>query len=351
MVRRRRRYVPRPRRRNSFKVSPETTRSIVAFILLVVVVYIGYEYWKRPESAIHKRPKSQVTQKTSPKSKVVAKQIAAKPTAPKPQTQARPSAQKPVVYQEPIVYEPEAMPSARTYPPMASPKRVLSGKPAITFVLDDIGHTREHENGLTALGDDVTYAILPFLKHSIYFGNLSRQTGAEVILHLPLQSVGGVIPGQGLITTNMPEEQILELVSRDLSTVPNHVGVNNHMGSLGTSDPRIMGIILKELKRRNLFFLDSYTTPKTIALNVAKEINLPALKRDVFLDNEDSQPAILERVRELAAVAKEHGYAIGIGHYRYNTFKVLQEEIPKLKKQGFQIVSLTDLLRITDQKR
>ncbi len=333
MVRRRRRYVSGPRRsrKSQFKISPQAVRNLIAFVLLAGILYIGYEYWKRPESAIHKRAKATVAQKSSPKPKA-----AAKPAVPKPKTPER------------IVYE--AVPD-RTYTLIPSPKRVLTGQPAITFVLDDIGHTREHEDGLIALGNQVTYAILPFLKHSVHFGNLSKRTGAEVILHLPLQSVGGVIPGQGLITTNMPEEQIRELVSRDLSSVPNHSGVNNHMGSLGTSDRRVMGIILNELKRRNLFFLDSYTTPKTVSLSLSREIGLPVLKRDVFLDNEDSQPAIREQVRELAAVAKEHGYAIGIGHYRYNTFKVLQEEIPKLKKQGFQIVSLSDLLRLTDQKR
>ncbi len=170
-------------------------------------------------------------------------------------------------------------------------------------------------------------------------------------MHLPLQSVSGTVPGHGLITTLMPEDQILDLVRRDLSTVPNHIGVNNHMGSLGTSDRRVMEIILGELKRRNLFFLDSYTTPRTTGLSVSRDIGLPVLKRDIFLDNEDTQAAIRAQVKLLADTARQHGYAVGIGHYRYNTFKVLQEEIPKLKRQGFQIVSLTDLLRLTGQKR
>ena len=55
-----------------------------------------------------------------------------------------------------------------------------------------------------------------YYRHSRHFNDLSRKTRAEVILHLPLESVSGTIPGPGLITSQMTDDHILDLLKRDL---------------------------------------------------------------------------------------------------------------------------------------
>lgn len=226
--------------------------------------------------------------------------------------------------------------------------RTLSqGTPKIVIVLDDIGHTTEHLDLLRQLGNQVTYAILPFLKHTAFFDQFSFQTGAEVILHMPLESIKGTIPGPGLILTSMTDDYALEVLRRSLASVPHAQGINNHMGSKGSADVRLMTLLLKEMKRSGLFFLDSRTTPESVTRTVASSIGFPAtLKRDIFLDNTDTQDAVRQQVGHLAAIAKERGYAVGIGHYRYNTLEVLTEEIPSLKKEGYEFISLQELLRL-----
>jgi polysaccharide deacetylase 2 family uncharacterized protein YibQ len=106
-----------------------------------------------------------------------------------------------------------------------------------------------------------------------------------------------------------------------------------------------MEAILKDLKERNLFFLDSYTTSRSLAAPIARQIGLPILRRDVFLDNVDSEPAIREKVEETAAIAYRRGYAIAIGHDHTRTLKVLTEEIPRLRQRGFEMISLSELLQ------
>ena len=225
------------------------------------------------------------------------------------------------------------------------PPRVFGPGPKIAFVIDDIGNRAEHSTLLRALGDQVTYSILPFVRHSRYFDELSRQTGADVILHLPLESLKGTIPGPGLITTQMSDQAVLELLNRDLASVPHAIGANNHMGSKGTSDPHLMRLILSELKKRNLFFLDSKTSSRSVAAGMSGELGMPVLKRDIFLDNEAQQDAIRNEIREASGIAQKRGYAVAIGHYRYSTLEVLLEEIPRLRREGYQVVGLEDLLR------
>ncbi|MFH1799404.1 MAG: divergent polysaccharide deacetylase family protein [Candidatus Omnitrophota bacterium] len=222
----------------------------------------------------------------------------------------------------------------------------LTKRPKIAFVIDDIGNHNRYTAQLKSLGNKVTYAILPLLPYSRYYGDLSRQTGADVILHLPLDTMQNKIPGRGLIVDTMSPSDILGMLARDLDSVPNHVGVNNHMGSRGTADREMMAIILKELKRRKLFFLDSYTTPESVVPSVGRAIGISILARGVFLDNEDSKPAIRAQLNQLRAVAREKGNAIGIGHYRANTLEVLAKEIPLFKKEGFEIITLKKMLKV-----
>ena len=246
----------------------------------------------------------------------------------------------PTVATIPVVAKKPIKPSVSTL------TKRFSSRPKVTFVIDDIGFYLKDKDLLTALSDKVTYAILPLLPYSRYFGNLSRTTGAEIILHLPLDTIQDKVPGRGLIVDTMSNEDILSMLARDLNSVPNYVGVNNHMGSRGTTSRQMMTVILKELKRRGLFFLDSYTTPESVVPSVAREIGLPILTRGVFLDNEDSKPAILAQLKRLRQVAREKGNAIAIGHYRTKTLEILGTEIPAIEDEGFEIINLEEMLQV-----
>ncbi len=220
-------------------------------------------------------------------------------------------------------------------------------KPKIVFVIDDIGEHDKLKNELARLGPKVTYAILPLRDFSRYFNGQGKRMHVDVILHLPLETVHtDKFPGQGLITEAMSDEEILKGLRQDLASVPGHVGVNNHMGSKGTSDRRLMTIILRELKRERLFFFDSHTTSKSVAPEICHAIGLPFLKCGIFLDNDNSINAIKAQLAELRRIAREQGTAIAIGHYRKNTLDLLAGEIPQLEKEGFEIISLRNVLKI-----
>ena len=107
-----------------------------------------------------------------------------------------------------------------------------------------------------------------------------------------------------------------------------------------------MTLILRELKRQRMFFLDSHTTSKSVAPEICHKIGLPFLKCGIFLDNDNAVPAIKSQLAEFRRIARERGTAVAIGHYRENTLAVLAEEIPQLEKEGFEVISLRDVLKI-----
>ena len=98
------------------------------------------------------------------------------------------------------------------------------------------------------------------------------------------------------------------------------------------------------LARDELFFIDSYTTHESVALRIAAEAGVTATKRDIFLDNERSPQAISREFERLKAMARKQGEAVAIGHPLPETLEMLERELPKLREQGFELVSISALL-------
>jgi hypothetical protein len=152
-----------------------------------------------------------------------------------------------------------------------------------------------------------------------------------------------VNPGPGALFVSMEEDEMIRILDQDLREIQGVQGVNNHMGSLFTEDESKMLIILKALKRRNLFFVDSRTTSGTVGFKLAKKIGLPTAGRSVFLDNDLSQKAIKIQIERLCNMARHTGFAIGIGHPHKETLEVLEEYCSKIKAE-FCVVPVSELL-------
>jgi polysaccharide deacetylase 2 family uncharacterized protein YibQ len=239
------------------------------------------------------------------------------------------------------------LPPVITAPMAQSPFQlpwIKKKKGKIVFVIDDVGWSRKYNDILFSIKSPITIAILPHLKYSTYFAQTAPQNGIETILHCPMEAkAGNEDLGPGAIFSKMNEQQILQTLDSNLATVPNVIGINNHMGSLVSENERVLSVVLAELKRRHLFFLDSMTSDHSVGHRLAKQIGLPELKRNVFLDNKNEVESVRERVNETMRVADSQGLAIAIGHYRPITIQVLSEMIPELEKKGYQIIHLKDL--------
>jgi polysaccharide deacetylase 2 family uncharacterized protein YibQ len=106
-----------------------------------------------------------------------------------------------------------------------------------------------------------------------------------------------------------------------------------------------MLIVFKILKSRNLYFLDSFVSSKSICFNLAKKIHLGFARRDVFLDNNVEPEYIRKQLEKLKKTAKSYGRAIGVGHDHRVTLEVLKEEMPRLEKQGYKFVFVSQMIK------
>lgn len=228
-------------------------------------------------------------------------------------------------------------------PPVSGKPAVLKGK--IAIVLDDWGYSLNNLMLLENIKSPLTLAILPNLFYSKNVAENSSRLGFETILHLPLEPHEEFRLEKNTITTAMNETQIKTILKQALESMPYLKGASNHMGSKATEDAIIMQAIFEELKKRHLYFLDSFVSPKTVCSVLARKLNLKFARRDIFLDNEEDPDYIKKQIYQLKTKARIKGEAVGIGHDRKTTLEVLKEEIPKLEKEGYRFVFLSELVK------
>lgn len=184
--------------------------------------------------------------------------------------------------------------------------------------------------------------MLPDAPHTKVLANLAHQQGKEVMLHMPMQATLHQSTEKGVLLLDMSERSIVQSMQQAFAKVPHAVGMNNHQGSLLTRHPGDMAWVMAEMKRTGHYFVDSRTTSDSVAEKIAKEFNVPTLRRDVFLDDVKDEASVTEQFNRLIAVALKKGRAVGIGHPNPETIAVLQRMLPSLAELGIAVVPVFD---------
>ena len=225
-------------------------------------------------------------------------------------------------------------------------KRFKEGFSKIAIVIDDMGYDLDLAIAFMDLDLPLSLSVLPSAPRTVDIVYEANRRGTELLLHLPMEpkDYPDLNPGPGAVLTNMDERRIRKTINNDIDQVPGIRGVNHHMGSKFTERSEKMKIVLRELKRHNLFYLDSRTTNLTVAYNLAKDMGVPAARKDAFLDNDLSSKAIRFQMERLLGIARYSGIAIGIGHPHKETLDVLKEYAGILKKE-FKVVPVSDLVK------
>ncbi len=268
-----------------------------------------------------------------------------------------PAAPRPSPPPTPGATRPAPTPRRRTASPSPAPRPVRTpagartapppGAALAAIVIDDLGNELGPAERIAGWKEPVAGAVLPGVAFSAAAARALEHGGKEVLLHLPMEPEGypRVRPGPGVILRAQSDAEIVRVLEADLATVPGAVGVNNHMGSVATADPRVMRVVARVLAARGLFFLDSRTTDATVAEKTAEEAAVPSVSRRVFLDDVETAPAIRRQLDELVRRAREEGHAVAIGHPYPVTLGVLEEEMPGLAARGVTLVRVRDLAR------
>jgi len=218
-------------------------------------------------------------------------------------------------------------------------------KPAIALIIDDIGPNIYRARQFLELNIPLTFSILPLYPHSEELAFEVHDAGHDIMLHQPMEPYASEAnPGPGALYVGDGLHKIFRVLEENLSAVPFAIGLNNHMGSRFTACQREMRETLELIKQKGLFFVDSRTSPNSKGYHIAKQLPMPAACRDIFLDNELNELAILYQLNKLADHANKYGHAIGIGHPFPETARAIRLFLSIFKNSNITLVHISDLL-------
>jgi polysaccharide deacetylase 2 family uncharacterized protein YibQ len=226
-------------------------------------------------------------------------------------------------------------------------------RPLVALIIDDLGNRPALDRRVLALPGEITCAFLPGTPYAGQLAELADALGKEVMLHLPMEPLAVDVDHTDMLNLDMSREAFGELVRSSLAALPQARGVNNHMGSLLTQSPLRMQWLMEELlaQQHGLYFVDSYTSVRSVAWQVATANHLPNARRDVFLDASRDPAAIALQFRRLLRLAHQHGHAVAIAHPYPETVEFLERHLSELDAEGVALVSVSRLIRSREERK
>jgi polysaccharide deacetylase 2 family uncharacterized protein YibQ len=215
--------------------------------------------------------------------------------------------------------------------------------PEVALVIDDVAYDMQAMDHFAALNIPLTFAILPRARYTRELSNKAVSLKFPVIIHMPMEPLDMVHnnPGSSALYLKMTPQELRMQFEKNLASVPNIVGLNNHMGSAFTEDVAKMKLVLGWLKEKHLFFLDSNTSPKSVGRVAAKAIGIPCLINETFLDNADDVKAIEKQLDIVMKLALQRKRTIAIGHYRRKYLvEAIKNKLPEFRSKGITFVGL-----------
>jgi polysaccharide deacetylase 2 family uncharacterized protein YibQ/vacuolar-type H+-ATPase subunit F/Vma7 len=225
-------------------------------------------------------------------------------------------------------------------------KTVVKTRGEMAIIIDDFGYSQEPIAAFANISAPLTFSVLPYHTYSAEAASRGISSGHQVILHLPMEPLNAKLESESkTITVAMSDEAIKKMTLNAINAIPGAIGVNNHQGSRATADKRVMRDVLQVIKDKGMFFVDSRTNSRSVAVDVARQSGVPTAENDLFIDNASDVAAVERQLRVAERIALRSGEVVVIGHARVNTADALREMIPELESSGVKLVFVSQLVR------
>lgn len=218
-------------------------------------------------------------------------------------------------------------------------------KARIAIIIDDGGYGGKLTDIILGLDTNLTLSILPNTPYGTAISRDAAALGFEIMLHMPMENHSPDMVHEGQLDVDMNPGDVRRLTEDALKQIPEAVGINNHTGSKYTEVDSALKDFMDVIDDTGLYFIDSRTSPKTIALDVAKSFSIPSNQRDLFIDHDEDKESIRRRFKQSMEIALENGEAIVIGHFRPNTAELLVELLPELEENGIELVHVSEIIQ------
>lgn len=325
--------------------------------LVVLLVFAGIALWLAlsPPPALPEKP--QLASAVSPaKPTLPARSAAAAvdapqaPSAPSPApapvvaTPLSPAPAEGLVEKSPFGPLPKIDGAREPWQVYAHPFEQTAARPRIALLISGLGMSkRATDAAISALPPQISLAFSPYGHNLQTRVDAARKAGHEVLLLVPMEpeNYPKNDPGPQTLLTTLPMADNLDRLHWVMSRFAGYVGLVNDMGSRYTASEEAMTPVLEDLKARGLLFMDARSSQYSVAAKLARDLRVPRVLNNRFLDSEHTEENIRKQLKDLESVAKTYGAAAGIGSPYPLTIRLVAEWAATLSERGFDLAPIT----------
>ena len=223
-------------------------------------------------------------------------------------------------------------------------------KPNIIIIIDDV-NSRSVGKILDAAGNNpITMAFLPDNSTQSDMDQ-AKANGHDTMIHMPMEPLNteerGIKLETSALKTAYNSYEIGMVMKYALKDFDGYIGINNHQGSAAMQDPDLLDKVMSEMNQRGLLFLDSATISADkygkegaeMAETKAEEHGVDYVRREVFLDHEQTEEYVAGQISKVEAIAQQEGSVIAIGHPHGVTMEALKDWMDKASDK-FDFITL-----------
>jgi polysaccharide deacetylase 2 family uncharacterized protein YibQ len=217
----------------------------------------------------------------------------------------------------------------------------------IALLVTGLGIGQAATRDALALPPAVTLAFAPYGTEIARLAARAREAGHEVMVQAPMEPFDypDNDPGpQTLLAGAKPADNV-DRLGFVLGRVPGAVGVVNFMGARFTGEAAALEPVLREIGGRGLGFLDDGSSPRSLALDVARKARVPAAAAEIVVDAVPRPDAIDRELARLEEIARRKGIVVATATALPLTLDRVARWARGLESRGLLLVPVSRALR------
>ncbi|MBD3391151.1 MAG: hypothetical protein GF418_03755 [Chitinivibrionales bacterium] len=194
--------------------------------------------------------------------------------------------------------------------------------------------------------EPLTVSLRPSVKKSAWTAQAADQYNKEVVIQLALEPLvrSNAHASLPMIMVHHSADKIRDIVDSACDAIPNFAGFNNLLGSRALEDPRVMGIVLREIKKRHGYFIETKTARRSVVPSKVREIELPYTRVTSRVPENESARDIEEHLRHLCVVAQKKGTVLAAAQASQDLVAALDAMRDAFRQNGIRLVHVSEIV-------
>lgn len=226
--------------------------------------------------------------------------------------------------------------------------------PRVSIIIKGLGLSRAATTAaINHTPSEVTLAFNPYAKGVGNWIGLARAVGHETLIILPMEPIDfpNSDPGPFALQVGLQQTENIDRLRYILSVSRGNIGLLQMMGTRFVASRKALEPVLKEIHSRGLLIVDNGFAKNSQISKISATIGLPRARSDIFLDQNASRSAIMQKLSALETAAKKNKTAIGIAQPLPNSISLIMNWARTLAAKKLVLAPISAVVKISNTSK